>query len=111
MCLIVVAVTDVGGSDEQLEGVVLLQVQRPCVDLLLELPHTFLAVTEESQSDRVNQPTHSNQISPTARSPRGGPTRNDANNDTTYMLYMLGNLPAEAKLFLVAPENGGSGFD
>ena len=62
--LVVVAVADVGGGDEQLEGVVLLQVQGARLNLLLQLPHAFLAVTApfgeaaaKNQTARVSKVT------------------------------------------------------
>lgn len=44
MGLIVVAVTDVCGCYEQLEGIIILDVQSSTLNLLLELPHPLLPV-------------------------------------------------------------------
>lgn len=52
MRLIVVTVADVGGSDEELERVVLIQVQCARFDFLLQLPHALLSITV---TDNVNK--------------------------------------------------------
>lgn len=44
MRLVVVAVADVGRSDEEFKRVVLIQIQRACFDLLLQLSHALLPV-------------------------------------------------------------------
>lgn len=44
MGLVVVAVADVCGCNEQLEGIVILDVQSSTLNLLLELPHPLLPV-------------------------------------------------------------------
>lgn len=44
VCLVVVAVADVSGSNKQLKGVILLNVQSARLDLLLELTHALLPV-------------------------------------------------------------------
>lgn len=49
--LVVVAVADVGGGDEELERVVLVQVQRACFDFLLQLLHAFLPIAARDSGD------------------------------------------------------------
>ncbi len=49
MGLVVVAVADVGGGDEELEGVVLLHVQFAHLDLVLDGLHALLAVRGEAE--------------------------------------------------------------
>lgn len=44
MSFVVVTVAYVGGSYEQFKGVVLVQIQRSCFDLLLQLFHALLAI-------------------------------------------------------------------
>lgn len=44
VCLVVVTVADVGGSDEELKRVVLIQIQGASFDLLLQLPHALLPI-------------------------------------------------------------------
>lgn len=47
--LIVVAVTDICGGNEQLKGVIFLQVQSSRLNLLLQLAHPFLTMTDYGQ--------------------------------------------------------------
>ena len=54
MGLIVVTVADVGCSDEEFEGVVLIQVQRARFNLFLQLSHALLAVAVLDTVDKSN---------------------------------------------------------
>lgn len=72
MRLIVVAVADVGGSDEELERVVLIQVQRARFDFLLQLPHALLSVAEEGQREQKSSRPSSPLLSSPASRCRGG---------------------------------------
>lgn len=47
MGFVVVAVADVCGCNEQLKGIIILDVQSSTLDLLLELPHPLLPVAGE----------------------------------------------------------------
>lgn len=49
MALGVVGVPNVGGGDEELEGVVLVGIVEAALHLLLDLPHALLAVAAEAQ--------------------------------------------------------------
>lgn len=53
MRLIVVAVADVGGSDEELERVVLIQVQCARFDFLLQLPHALLSIAARDNGNKI----------------------------------------------------------
>lgn len=53
MGLVVVAVADVGGCDEELKRVVLVQVQRPRFDFLLQLLHALLAIAARASWGHV----------------------------------------------------------
>lgn len=46
---IVVTVSDVGCSNEKLKRIILVQVQRACFDLLLQLSHPLLSITRKQQ--------------------------------------------------------------
>lgn len=51
--LIVVTVADVGGSDEELERVVLIQVQCAGFDFLLQLPHALLSIAVRDNVNKI----------------------------------------------------------
>lgn len=55
--LIVVAVADVGGGDEELKRVVLVEVQRARFDLLLQLLHALLPIAASDSGDTASRPT------------------------------------------------------
>lgn len=72
--LVVVAVADVGGGDEELERVVLVQVQRARFDFLLQLLHAFLPIAARDSGDTSR---------PSAFSSK---TRHFGPGDGTYLL-------------------------
>lgn len=88
--LVVVAVADVGSCDEELKRVVLVQVQRPRFDLLLQLLHAFLAIAARASGD-------------TSRLLRS------ALDEAHWS--RRSSLPAESQVLLVAPEDRRSSSD
>lgn len=90
MSLVVVAVADVGGCDEELKRVVLIQVQRPRFDFLLQLLHAFLPIAARA-SEHTSRPQRS------------------ALNVSRWS--RTSSLPAETQVLFVAPEDRRSSSD
>lgn len=95
MRLIVVAVADVGGSDEELERVVLIQVQCARFDLLLQLPHALLSIAVRGNGNRKI---------------KSSPLLSDRLTGIVLPRRFV-NSPAESKVLFVAPENRRSSSD
>lgn len=93
MRLVVVTVADVGGSNEELKRVILIQIQGASFNLLLQLSHALLPIAVHIHWD-------------TSTAALLSPCRH-CNHLSGWSLY----LPAKAQIFFIAPKHRGSSSD
>ena len=103
MGLGIVTVANAGGSNKQLKGIILFEVQSTTPKLFLQLPHPFLPVAAEG----VVQP---HKLSSTTRYRTSCYHKLFLSKLPANPAEILSLVPAEAKFLLVAPQYRGPGL-